>query len=208
MDSTYQDMFCLDCGYALTNLDERKCPQCGRPYDPSDSTTVDTKPIEESRPQWLRTLLFGEREGGRCHYCGYSLKGLGKQGNCPECGTEYTEESASRLKPRPGALVVCLRLGWPLFIVIVLFFFLLILGNDSVYLVVIIFNLVVSILMLFVVAPINGYFQVRSMLRMHLPEQKRTQGFIAGLRAIGTVVVWFWVVVFSLLVVWGLILVF
>ncbi len=54
---------------------------------------------------------------------------------------------------------------------------------------------------MFVAVPINGYFQVRSMLKKHLPEQKRTQGFIAGLRTIGTFVVWLWVVPWTVLVV-------
>ena len=145
------------------------------------------KPIEDN-----------QQLSGRCHYCGYSLKGLGKQGNCPECGTEYTEESASRLKPRPGALAICLRLGWPLFIVIGLF----ILFSQFLSLnVAELLFLPVFITMLFVVPPINGYFQVRSMLKKHLPEQKRTLGFIAGLRTIGTYVVWLWVVPWTVLVV-------
>ena len=146
----------------------------------------------------MHKVISGEFEGGRCHYCGYSLKGLGKQGNCPECGTEYTEESALRLKPRPGALVICIRLSWPLFIVIGLFIlfsqFLSLNVADLLF-------LPVFISMLFVVPPINGYFQVRSMLKKHLPEQKRTLGFIAGLRTIGTFVVWLWVVPWTVLVV-------
>ena len=140
------------------------------------------KPIEDN-----------QQLSGRCHYCGYSLKGLGKQGNCPECGTEYTEESASRLKPRPGALVVWIRIGWPLFIVIGLYI-LAFLSGDVVDM--IIFMVVMP---MFLVVPINGYFQVRSMLKKHLPEQKRTQGFIAGLRAIGTLVVRVWIMVLILL---------
>lgn len=102
MDSTYQDIFCLDCGYALSDIDERKCPQCERPYDPYDASTVDTKPTEKAQPQWLDRELFGELEYGRCYNCGYNLKGLANKGNCPECGREYTEESASQRKPWPG----------------------------------------------------------------------------------------------------------
>ena len=144
-----------------------------------------------------KSIEDNQQLSGRCHYCGYSLKGLGKQGNCPECGTEYTEESASRLKPRPGALVICIRLSWPLFIVIGLFILLPLILSVHV----LDFIILPGISMLFVVAPINGYFQVRSMLKKHLPEQKRTQGFIAGLRTIGTFVVWLWVVPWTVLVV-------
>ena len=129
------------------------------------------KPIEDN-----------QQLSGRCHYCGYSLKGLGKQGNCPECGTDYTEESASRLKPRPGALVICIRIGWPLFIVIGLYIYAF-LSEDEVD-----SRIIFVLFPMFVAVPINAYYQVRSMLKKHLPEQKRTQGFIAGLRAIGSLV--------------------
>ena len=140
------------------------------------------KPIEDN-----------QQLSSRCHYCGYNLKGLEKEGKCPECGTEYTEESALRLKPRPGVLVICIRLGWPLFVVIGLY--------------ILLFNgalrglFVGSIPVFFVVVPMNGYFWMRTMLKKHLPEQKRTQGFIAGLRVIGTVVavvVFVWCVWFML----------
>ena len=116
----------------------------------------------------MSRVLSGEREGGWCHYCGYSLKGLGKLGNCPECGTEYTKESALRLKPRPGEFIICIRLSWPLFIVIGLHILLpLIL---SVYVLDLII-LPVGISMLFVVVPINGYFQVRSILKSICPSR-------------------------------------
>ncbi|MCH7573449.1 MAG: hypothetical protein IH891_11105, partial [Planctomycetes bacterium] len=39
-----------------------------------------------------------------------------------------------------------------------------------------------------VAVPVNSYFQVRSLLKKHLPEKKRTEGFIAGFRALGTVI--------------------
>ena len=32
-------MRCLDCGYDLHGLPESRCPECGRAFDPDDSTT-------------------------------------------------------------------------------------------------------------------------------------------------------------------------
>ena len=121
------------------------------------------KPIEDN-----------QQLSGRCHYCGYFLNGLEKQGSCPECGTEYTEESASRLKPWPEAYDIFMRLGWPLIVVIA----------PVIMMFPFHFYLVIT---MFEVATINVYFQVGSMFKRHLPEQNRKHGFIAGLRVIGTV---------------------
>ncbi len=42
---------CLGCGYALRGLPEAVCPECGRAFDPADSTTYD----EPTRPTgWRR----------------------------------------------------------------------------------------------------------------------------------------------------------
>ena len=30
---------CLECGYILEGLPENRCPECGRPFDPSDERT-------------------------------------------------------------------------------------------------------------------------------------------------------------------------
>ena len=119
---------------------------------------------------------------GRCDQCGYLLKGLPGRGTCPECGSEYTPESAAHLKPWPSVMMICLRLGWPL---------------AGLLLVGIIESIMIAplqgILFLYgyamlVAVPVNSYFQVRSLLKKHLPEKKRTEGFIAGFRALGTVI--------------------
>lgn len=34
-------MHCLTCQYDLRNLTEHRCPECGRPFDPSDECTFD-----------------------------------------------------------------------------------------------------------------------------------------------------------------------
>ena len=31
---------CWECGYSLRGLDSRRCPECGRPFDPADPTTM------------------------------------------------------------------------------------------------------------------------------------------------------------------------
>src|SRR5688572_13311268 len=37
-------MRCLACHYSLKNLTEHRCPECGREFDPNDSTTVSNEP--------------------------------------------------------------------------------------------------------------------------------------------------------------------
>ncbi len=51
----------------------------------------------------MRKVISGEFEGGRCHYCGYSLKGLEKQGKCPECGVQV---HAARVKESSNSLEI------------------------------------------------------------------------------------------------------
>ncbi|MHC5002063.1 MAG: hypothetical protein ACYTJ0_02975 [Planctomycetota bacterium] len=36
-------MYCRSCQYDLTGLDTGRCPECGRPFDPSDPTTFETR---------------------------------------------------------------------------------------------------------------------------------------------------------------------
>ena len=131
-------------------------------------------PILDHPPAGIQPLT-----DGRCHWCGYQLRGLPGIGNCPECGKAYTPQSAAKLKPWPGAFMICIRLGWPL------------LGLVLAGLVEAVtqqgFILIYGYPMLLAV-PINSYLQVRSLLKKHLPEQRRTAGTIAGLRAMGTVI--------------------
>ncbi|MCH8314654.1 MAG: hypothetical protein IIA64_01665 [Planctomycetes bacterium] len=120
---------------------------------------------------------------GRCHWCGYSLKGLADRGNCPECGRSFTPDSANQLQPWPSALMICLRLGWPIAgLMLTATFLASSWGNDLRMLGTIIgYTMIVSV-------TINSYFQIRSMLRRSLPEQIRTQGPVAIWRKIGTTV--------------------
>ncbi len=124
---------------------------------------------------------------GRCHRCGYALSGLPAQGTCPECGTSYTPETSARLRPWPGPLAICCRLGWPIAGLV---------GAGSIIAagnyamgdlgeVLAATGLVVGYAMVVAVA-INSYFQVRSMLKRSLPEAIRTRGPVAILRKIGT----------------------
>lgn len=113
---------------------------------------------------------------GRCHWCGYSLKGLPARGNCPECGKDYAPETAARLQPWPSALKICLRLGWP------------IVGSAlSILSPIWVLRLVLGYPCL-VAVPINSYYQVRWMLKRSLPERTRTTGMVAVLRTVGTTV--------------------
>ncbi len=45
------DATCLGCGYRLVNLPARTCPECGRWFDPQDSTTYQIGP---KTPRWRR----------------------------------------------------------------------------------------------------------------------------------------------------------
>lgn len=120
------------------------------------------------------------RLAGRCDQCGYSLIGLALEGVCPECGRLYTNLSAGRLKPWPGALEVCVRLGWPL-VGLMMAAAMTMSRNDGGVLLGII-----GIWAMIVALPINSYFNVRWLLKRSLPDQTRTRGPVAIMRAIGT----------------------
>lgn len=52
--SKTRDAFCLGCGYCLRQLTERRCPECGRAFDPDDARTMSLgKPLW----RWQRWLL-------------------------------------------------------------------------------------------------------------------------------------------------------
>ena len=119
------------------------------------------------------------RVDGRCDQCGYSLVGLAAEGVCPECGSDYDEQSAGRLTPWPSAAMICLRLGWPL---------------AALGIVVAISDggrmggalTMVIACALAMAVPVNSWWQVRDMLKRSLPEHKRTRGAVFMLRSIGT----------------------
>ena len=141
-----------------------------------------------------KTNEDNQQPSGRCHYCGYSLTGLEKRGNCPECGTEYTEETASRLKPWPGAFDICLRLGLPLVLLALLSFWLIpsIAIGDF------------RFTMILVVVASIFYILLGSMLRKYLPELKCKLGFIPRVLTIATVVVGVLTFLIVLLIWWVL----
>ncbi|MHC4948700.1 MAG: hypothetical protein ACYTG1_10615 [Planctomycetota bacterium] len=125
---------------------------------------------------------------GRCHVCGYALAGLAAGGACPECGTEYTAETAARLKPWPSAFGLCCRLGWPVVGLVVAGTLALSAaaagsGDEAAW----ISAMILGYAMIVAVA-VNSYVQVRRLLKRSLPEQTRTRGPVAILRGIGTTV--------------------
>ncbi len=49
---------CLNCGYCLIGLVERRCPECARPFDLTDPSTFSTKPPLIRWRFWLPGLLL------------------------------------------------------------------------------------------------------------------------------------------------------
>jgi len=49
------DAFCVGCGYSLRQLASNRCPECGRPFDPSDPATMS---IGRPLRAWQRRLLW------------------------------------------------------------------------------------------------------------------------------------------------------
>ena len=133
-------------------------------------------PTESSHPP----VTLPTASSGRCHWCGYQLQGLPIYGKCPECGKDYTEQTAVKLKPWPSALKICLRLGWPI-VGLVIATIMAASSKGEMQLQ----GTLIGYLMIVAIA-INSYLQVRSMLRRSLPEQIRTKGPVAILRGVGT----------------------
>jgi hypothetical protein len=58
--SPYVDARCIDCGYALRELNEHRCPECGRTFDPQNPFSMNT-PLYRQRlrtASWVPALLF------------------------------------------------------------------------------------------------------------------------------------------------------
>lgn len=45
---------CLACEYLLHGLPSHVCPECGRPFDPADPATFDTRPGGWRRRKWIK----------------------------------------------------------------------------------------------------------------------------------------------------------
>ncbi len=50
-------MYCLGCQYDLRGLPERRCPECGRAFDPQDPATYLKVPTQP-RPYFLLVLIW------------------------------------------------------------------------------------------------------------------------------------------------------
>ena len=146
--------------------------------DPAPSPPLAPPTVRNSVPTALP-------ETARCHMCGYALRGLPVSGACPECGQAYTFDSATRLKPWPSALAICVRLGWP-FVGLFAAGIMIALGDatggaSALIGMALTWAIIVALV-------INSYFQVRSMLKRSLPHTTRTRGSIATMRYIGTTI--------------------
>jgi len=49
---------CLSCGYLLRGLPSPVCPECGRTFDPADTTTYDLRPPDWRRRRKIKRIAF------------------------------------------------------------------------------------------------------------------------------------------------------
>lgn len=54
------DARCRKCGYLLRGLTENRCPECGRPFDPTDLGTVRYIGLSVSTRRWARAPCMAE----------------------------------------------------------------------------------------------------------------------------------------------------
>ena len=52
-----EDIFCIDCDYDLSHLEDKRCPECGREFDPSDPSTYEQSEYRPC-PTLLKFALF------------------------------------------------------------------------------------------------------------------------------------------------------
>jgi hypothetical protein len=50
-------MRCLNCKYDLRNLPEHRCPECGREFDPNDSTTFTLRHTRNRSGIWALVAI-------------------------------------------------------------------------------------------------------------------------------------------------------
>lgn len=61
-------MYCIVCGYALEQLPELRCPECGRAFDPDDRATWAPKPGWVQRSALIAASFLGLFLGGMISY--------------------------------------------------------------------------------------------------------------------------------------------
>jgi hypothetical protein len=54
-------MYCKHCLYDLRYVSEPRCPECGKPFDPADRTTVYILPIQQPLDRAARVARFVSR---------------------------------------------------------------------------------------------------------------------------------------------------
>lgn len=52
-------LYCRRCGYALVGLSANRCPECGRPFDPTDRRTFTRYPHSGLVRYWIRKIVLG-----------------------------------------------------------------------------------------------------------------------------------------------------
>ena len=50
-------MFCRDCKYPIRGLERSRCPECGRPFQPSDPSTFLAR-RDQGQPQYIIAAVF------------------------------------------------------------------------------------------------------------------------------------------------------
>jgi hypothetical protein len=51
------EMYCLGCGYSLRGLEQQRCPECGRSFDPDNWRTFRSE-FSQSQPNWITRSLW------------------------------------------------------------------------------------------------------------------------------------------------------
>lgn len=101
---------CLGCGYLLRGLERPLCPECGREFDPGDTSTFDTDPPRRRRRKRIKrvvvvltvvALIYFVYPRG---YMAYSISFT-----CQHCGASTT---IKRWQPKPPMWFPTRYPGW------------------------------------------------------------------------------------------------